>query len=955
MCASLVIAGCNCDDNPGANLFAPSVLFYEAIAVGESLNKTLVIKNTGLADLNISEIKVVNEQTEQVFRLLTKKETPLVITPNDSIKLTIRYTPKSAGAPRGHVRIVSDAINVEDTEGVSKVPLRTSQINADINVEPNPVDFGTAKPGEKKKKSITISNRGTADLKIEALTFKANKAGEFKIETPLSLPKTIPPGKNIKVDISYDPSKNVADEILIIKNNTQGSANYEVRLIGKRAAPDIEVTPIRLVFDNTLGTKATKKFTIKNKGTVDLEVTAIKFGAGTSTDFDLDPAPTLPMVIAPDKTQEVSVVYHSQDTKDDSGEIKIQSNDPDKPEVKVLLEAKAKGCKLEATPTQLHFTLPGVKKFALANKGNLPCKLNDILMSPTTSKEFSFTLPPHNGKTLTPNAFVELEVKFNPLDGNDEAGEVWIKSNDGANPKLMVKLTSKLNAADACQISAPPTNLNFGFVGIGRARQQNVKLKNDGYGDCLVTNAVIQPNGRNSYSLLTQVLPPGLKIASGASINFTVAYTPAAAGTHTGILILDSNDKKSPKLQITLNGTAGQLCLEALPDPMDFGSVKVNCSSQREKLEIFNICNKTAEVTGLQFSAATNKVKQEFFIKSAPTLPKTLAFGQSISVMLSYVPQDLGVDLGSFDIAKNLPGQSPISIPLRGEGVNTSSQKDAFKQLKKPKIDILFDIDDSCSMGNGQKTLANNATQFINWAAQLQVDYQIGFITTDTGKKGCLRGTTKIITPNTPNLINVFKQNAVAGTSGSGYERGLETSYMALSNPSVTGCNNGFYRKDASLNIVYVSDEPDNSPNPVNFYINFLRNLKGFRNPDKIRVSAIGSRTASQCASASSNCRYYAVAKALRGIYEHIGSANWGQTLSNLGAVTFGYRTQFFLSRPADLATIRVKVNGVVINQNATSGWQYDATSNSVNFAKGAVPPAGALIEITYNAVCLPP
>ena len=149
-------------------------------------------------------------------------------------------------------------------------------------------------------------------------------------------------------------------------------------------------------------------------------------------------------------------------------------------------------------------------------------------------------------------------------------------------------------------------------------------------------------------------------------------------------------------------------------------------------------------------------------------------------------------------------------------------------------------------------------------------------------------------------------------------------------------------------------DEPDYSTQPVNFYINFLRSLKGLRHPDKIRASAIGPYNTSTCQSRG-NCRYYAVAQALRGIYSHITSNNWGSTLSNLGAVTFGYRSQFFLSRPADPKTIVVKVNGQTIPQGGSNGWTYDASNNTVNFGKGAVPAAGALIEISYSALCLPP
>ena len=47
------------------------------------------------------------------------------------------------------------------------------------------------------------------------------------------------------------------------------------------------------------------------------------------------------------------------------------------------------------------------------------------------------------------------------------------------------------------------------------------------------------------------------------------------------------------------------------------------------------------------------------------------------------------------------------------------------------------------------------------------------------------------------------------------------------------GYNMGFLRKDATLEIVFVSDEEDQSPADLSFYINFFKNIKGDggRNP----------------------------------------------------------------------------------------------------------------------------
>jgi hypothetical protein len=59
--------------------------------------------------------------------------------------------------------------------------------------------------------------------------------------------------------------------------------------------------------------------------------------------------------------------------------------------------------------------------------------------------------------------------------------------------------------------------------------------------------------------------------------------------------------------------------------------------------------------------------------------------------------------------------------------------------------------------------------------------------------------------------------------------------------------------------------------------------------------------------------------------------------------------TQFTLSRPAKPETISVFVNEVLVTQDATNGWTYDSSANSIRFHGTAVPPDEAQIRVTYE------
>ena len=66
---------------------------------------------------------------------------------------------------------------------------------------------------------------------------------------------------------------------------------------------------------------------------------------------------------------------------------------------------------------------------------------------------------------------------------------------------------------------------------------------------------------------------------------------------------------------------------------------------------------------------------------------------------------------------------------------------------------------------------------------------------------------------------------------------------MALSEPRISdpNLNGGFLREDARLSLVFVSDEEDQSPYPVDFYLNFFVGLKGVRRSHLFSASAIAS------------------------------------------------------------------------------------------------------------------
>lgn len=168
------------------------------------------------------------------------------------------------------------------------------------------------------------------------------------------------------------------------------------------------------------------------------------------------------------------------------------------------------------------------------------------------------------------------------------------------------------------------------------------------------------------------------------------------------------------------------------------------------------------------------------------------------------------------------------------------------------KMDILFVIDNSGSMGEEQANLASNFPKFIEVLNDFRaengeaLDYRIGITTTSvsaslqqpaiipgfppttvpiTGDDGRLLQAAscgmkgKWISSTDGDVANTFACAAKVGTEGSGIEMHFKAVDLALTDRVGDGSNAGFLRDDALLAVVMLSDEDDCShvQDPISF------------------------------------------------------------------------------------------------------------------------------------------
>ncbi len=277
---------------------------------------------------------------------------------------------------------------------------------------------------------------------------------------------------------------------------------------------------------------------------------------------------------------------------------------------------------------------------------------------------------------------------------------------------------------------------------------------------------------------------------------------------------------------------------------------------------------------------------------------------------------------------------------------------DTHQQNTLREVDILFVVDDSCSMSEEQAALASQFNLMLTTLTNQVIDYRIGITTTDvsaTGPAGRLVGSPSVLTSTTPNLLAAFSANVNVGTNGSAVEAGLDASLLALRPPLSTGANIGFMRPNSSILIVYISDEDSQPTLAIGSYSAALDYIR----PGQVRTNLIAGELPNGCAKAQPAILYDRVRQDLGGTFSSICGASWSQALTQFGA-NLGYRLGFSLSQTS-LGRVSVAVDGVDIPSvvNNQRVWSHDPITNHLVFHRDRAPPQllvpNASVEISYD------
>lgn len=505
------------------------------------------------------------------------------------------------------------------------------------------------------------------------------------------------------------------------------------------------------------------------------------------------------------------------------------------------------------------------------------------------------------------------------------------------------------NATPLPAIEVDPLLLDFWLVSAGDTEILEFTVANVGEGNLFIDNTEL--TGTEAFTLvdnkISYILDPG------DSRTVEVAFSPLSPEAVTGSVVILSDDPDRPEEVVELLGAGRTPLLQISPDDHNFGRTEIPCGDEVE-LTLQNVGNDDLVIDSFDYVQ-----DGQFALRGTPTLPVTLVPGAYTNFWVDWLPQFAGTTEAALNVDSNDP-RGLVSAIQRGRPFHIGGDSDTFTAPVDPPVDILFAVDQSCSMDDDAVSLAANFSTFITAIGAETSGWNLGVVTFD---HGCFNN--GILEANTSNVQTLFDE-AVGlgeGINIQDTERLFKLVDRALQQTSPGACNEGFLRPNAVLHIIVVSDEPERSPSQASawtwdYWVN--RFETSVSSPSLLTISGVVDLNG--CNDGADG--YLQAIQATGGEALPIGQnphvigtppdtewvcddVDWATHASTLAQASLTFLNNFPLSKDADVNSIQVEINGVPL----TTGWTYDPVANAV-VLDDAVP--GSTVDVSYDlaAVC---
>ena len=612
---------------------------FGTVEVGQPIQQTITITNTGTAPLEITGI----ESDVPGLAFDTSKFT---LEPEGSRTVTVTFPSSTEGTFSGNITISSnDLERATQTLSVSVI-VQPPPVPA-ISVQQTAIDFGTVAFAQPIQETFTVQNTGTAPLEITGI--ESNVSGlTFEPST-----FTLEPNSSRTVTVMFPSSTEgtISGNITISSNDPdRATQTLSVSVIVQPPpVPVIAVQETAVDFGTVeVGQPIQQTITITNTGTAPLEITGIESDV-PGLAFD-----TSKFTLEPEGSQTVTVTFPSSTEGTFSGLINILSNDPDRAKHTVSVSVIVQAAPVPAITVQqtaidfgtVVFAQPVQETFTVQNTGTAPLEITGIEsdVSGLTFDTTMFTLEPEGSQTVTVTFPSSTEGTF--------SGNITISSNDPDRATHTLSISVIVQPPPVPVIAIRETAVDFGTVEFAQTVQETITVTNTGTAPLEITGIQSDLSGLTFDPVMFTLSPD-------SSRTVTVTFPSSTEGTFSGNITILSNDPNTATQTLSVS-----VIVQAAPAPVlvvgesaiDFGSIDAEKTAQ-QTFTITNTGTAPLEITGIESDVSGLTFDPVMF---------TLSPDSSATITITFPKPLEGTFSGLINILSNDPDRATHTLTLSG-------------------------------------------------------------------------------------------------------------------------------------------------------------------------------------------------------------------------------------------------------------------------------------------------
>ena len=284
----------------------------------------------------------------------------------------------------------------------------------------------------------------------------------------------------------------------------------------------------------------------------------------------------------------------------------------------------------------------------LANTGNA-----DLVVSNASASPSQYVLSGLTSTTIGPGKQAAYSVTFNPTAAQTYSGTLSFMTNAAATMPI------SLAGRGRNRVSISPGSLNFGTQVVNTTSgSQTVTVTNTGGSSLIISGVSISP-GQFAFTG-----PAATTLSAGASVTYSISFTPALAQSYSGTMTFTMNANAPP---VSLSGTGVPSPgtppqASVSPTSLNFGNQLINTTSASQAVTVTNTGGSNLVVNSVTISPS-----QFAFVGSSST---TITPGAHTVYNVTFTPTALQAFSGSLVFNTNA---SPATSTVTQSGTGVTS------------------------------------------------------------------------------------------------------------------------------------------------------------------------------------------------------------------------------------------------------------------------------------------